>query len=460
MNPTMLSGRLPFLAFILAMSLGAAFGDGDEAEEEGDKAEVTIDTCGRLSGRRVTFSTSNRHSHGRRGMEIYESEFSIDMEVLTRNGKVLDTSSTALLSWAATTYSDGTEPPTGPVVKAWKDSLRLSDGENLLAEFAYRKDELTMARGFRKWVIRELENDSTKFWAGGLLEILAGASWPDKHFLQVLQLYGIRDSIRQGYTDAMIASLEDLTRDPADDTIARYGKRLSDSLSASKRDDQPLKLLGAKKVGTIMNDPVYPPLDSPTVFWQDSLLAVVQEEAAKPRLMRVFNPATGKWGRTSPVKYPETALSKMYQRETGYADGNGGTEYVCWRDRLGNPKDDGVGLDCSPLIQLDDSIDGGSIRNFSDLAKAGGSCAAGWGQYEFRDGGALFNRLDGNGTDYKVRWELFPGSLLSGTRKYGFELARDYPVVVSPYQDWIAYAMDSKDGKSKELWVARLKYRQ
>src|SRR5262245_43598259 len=123
MKPMGLSRRLPFLVLILAIGLGAVLGDEDGTEEDGDNTEVTVDTCGRLNGRLVTFTTSSTSHPTARVYVNYEMEYSIEMEVLTRNEGSVDTNRIPLLSWSEYETTDGYDSPTGPVVKARKDSL-------------------------------------------------------------------------------------------------------------------------------------------------------------------------------------------------------------------------------------------------------------------------------------------------------------------------------------------------
>jgi hypothetical protein len=446
--------RLLFLAVFLALGLHPIHGEeGDESQEEGDKADVTVDTCGKLDGRPVVIRSSTTHQMFSRGNEGFETAFSIDLFILKKNGKKFDTTYENLLSWSSSSFGNGVDAPMAPDVKAQKNSLKIWCGKEPV-EFHYKKDQIRMNPESRKKIIRDLERDTSHFDAAWISEILTGANWEDRHLIQVLRLYGTRDSIRLGLVDAQIETLKALADEAADDTIARYCKRLADSLVAAKKANQPIKLQGEKKIGAILNDPIYPPLDSPSVFWKDSLLVVVQEEAAKPRMMRTFDPRTGKWGKKAPVRYPETDLSGMYEKNTGTYSIGCNYEVFCWRKRLGEFSDDPCeGLDCNPLILLRDSS-GGSVESREDLVRAGGSCAAGGGRFEFTGAGTLYPL-----GDTKVSWEILPGPALHDSRKYGFELRRDYPVVVSPDQDWIAYALASKDGKSKELWVARLKYR-
>lgn len=59
-----------------------------------------------------------------------------------------------------------------------------------------------------------------------------------------------------------------------------------------------------------------------------------------------------------------------------------------------------------------------------------------------------------------MAWTIFDGSIQYSTRSVPFILKRDYPVVMSPNQKWIAYALEARNGKSIELWVAQLQYKQ
>lgn len=98
----------------------------------------------------------------------------------------------------------------------------------------------------------------------------------------------------------------------------------------------------------------------------------------------------------------------------------------------------------------------GSVENQEDLAKAGGSSAAGFGRFVFGEGGRLYRAEDG-----KVSWQVLSDSLepVFGRKSYRLDDTRDYSAVVSPNQEWVAFALRSKDGKSIELWIGRIRYR-
>jgi hypothetical protein len=268
----------------------------------------------------------------------------------------------------------------------------------------------------------------------------------------VLRAYAIGDSAAHGYVDDAIAASAEHLQAAKDKRVRKYCQRLADSLAAWKRSEQPVFLADARKAGKILTAPVYPPLDSPTVFWKDSLLCVVQEDKAKPASMRAFDPRAGKWGPKAKLTYPESGLYQMYVKQTGTWSTLCDYETFCWSKNMGAISEDPCeGISCRPLIILDDSA-GGSVRSREDLARAGGSCAAGDGRLEFIGGGRV-RIMD----SAKVAWKVLDGEAIYSPRGHGS--LREYPVVVSPNQNWIAYASESKDGKSIELWVARLKYK-
>jgi hypothetical protein len=98
----------------------------------------------------------------------------------------------------------------------------------------------------------------------------------------------------------------------------------------------------------------------------------------------------------------------------------------------------------------------GSVENAEDLARAGGSGSAGWGRYEFAEDGLLYRMKD-----RKVCWRVLPGTAtpVFGRKEYELSAKHKYQVVVPPNQEWVALALWSQDGKSIELWVGRLRYR-
>lgn len=447
--------RYVLLALIAVVLPTLPIAQEEATEEEGDKFNLSSDSCGTLDGHEVYLNTKTKHQYYSKGIQGWDHENSVDMRVLSKGGKGTDTSDIRLFSWEDS-YSgwveDDVRLANGCNIR--KKILSLMDDSFVVAEFSYKNEALELSPAFRKRIQDGMDKGDARINYRSLQTILSGYGDRYARILQTLRLYAIRDSIRSGFVDASIESMRDFMEKPCEKDLLRYCKRLSDSLSAWKESKRPLTLEGAKKVGRILNPPVYPPLDSPSVFWKDSLLTVVQEDKAKPTMMRTFDPRSGKWGAKSPVKYPESGLYQMYEKNTGTYSIACPYVTVCWSKNLGPISDDPCeGLDCGPLLVLDDSAMG-SVENKEDLLKAGGSCAANDGALEFFSGGYIKARNDST-----MAWPVFDRPPSYGSRNYEFTLTREYPVTVSPDQKWIAYALESSDGKSIELWVARLKYK-
>jgi hypothetical protein len=440
------------LAFFLAMVSAPLSADEGDAGEE-DKAEYSQESCGKLAGTPVFYDTRTEHNYGTRHNETWSNQCSIDSRTLSKGAHGPDTAYEPLLSWS--------EEVSGPMAdnsltvescKAVKNTLTLLSGQSVIAEFTYRKGQLALSPAFRKKILDGMEKNAD-IGTERLQTVLSGLEDPQIH--EALRAYALGDSAAQGYVDYTIDALAEYLNEAKDKNVRKYCKRLSDSLSAWKKSEQPVFLVEPRKAGTILAAPVYPPLDAPTVFWKDSSLCVVQESKAKPNSMRMFDPRAGKWGPKVKLKYPESGMYQMFEKNTGTWSMGCNYETYCWSKRMGPISDDPCdGISCGPLIMLDDSA-GGSVQSREDLAKAGGSCAAGDGGLEFF-GGGMVRFMDST----KVAWKVLEGDVRYDTRPYEFQLTREYPVAVSPGQDWIAYALDSKDGKSIELWVARLKYKR
>jgi hypothetical protein len=446
--------RIAFLSILFTVLAAASFGQED-AQSDDDEGETTEDTCGKWGKEWVILSASTHTDRGPRGRNRYDNKYSLNVRWTSKGEHGLDTNVTSLLSWEEeeNVWLEDNELMVNRC-KTGKKTVALYYDSTLLAEFEDKRDSLVVAPAFRRKILAGMEKGDPSIWYGPTRNILSGTGVNDSNLLAVLQVYALKDSVRNGYVDNSIDAIGEFLGTASDPTVKRSCKRLLDSLVAWKKSVQPVSLADAKKAGRILNPPVYPPLDSPTVFWKGSLLCVVQEDDAKPKMMRTFETASGKWGAKTRVEYPESGMYKMYEKNTGTYSMGCEYEHFCWSKNLGAISDDPCdGLQCGPLLILDDTAVG-SVESREDLLKAGGSCAAGNGQLEFVDEGKVRNM-----GDTKMSWNLFDKPLESGTRQYSFELQRQYPVVVSPDQNWIAYARSGKDGKGVELWVARLKYK-
>ncbi|HEX3020487.1 MAG TPA: hypothetical protein VHP36_09295 [Chitinispirillaceae bacterium] len=437
--------------FTLMLSPVIILSQEDESSE--NTPEVTVDTCGKLQGNIITYTSSLEYATYVKGYQSIDQSCSIDMMKIEQLEDYSYTSIVNLLSWKGHSWGMGPDVPYNISVEIKKNDLKLFDYDRLLGWFRYIDDTLVLAPEFRIKILNGLDSGDTTILYTGLQDIIKDSPLGDDHIFQVLQLYEIRNSIREGVIDQSIDDLKKFSVGAVDDSIRRYCTRWADSLSTYKKTFVPVKLINAKKIGTILSSPVYPPLDSPTVFWKDTLLCVVQESNTIPEFIRAFNPRNSKWGPKETLKYPESGMSKLYVKNTGTYSMACPYLTVCWNDTLGKFNDDPCdGFDCSPILMLRNP-QSGSLNNQDDLTKAGGSCAAGFGKLEFNSYGKLFWMSDTGSA-----WQIFPEEVIYGTRKYSFDLKRDYPVVVSPDQNWIAYALRTKNDSKIQLWVAQLEY--
>jgi hypothetical protein len=183
---------------------------------------------------------------------------------------------------------------------------------------------------------------------------------------------------------------------------------------------------------------------------------VAQQEGKSTTGMRTWNPRSETWSKIERIRYPETGITSLFERGCDTRKYIHTPDQDCWSRKMREPSQpDCPLLDCAPLLILDDTLLG-SVENGDDLKRAGGSSAAGWGRYRFAEDGLLYNF-----TDKRVGWRIFPGSTapVYGKKSYESNADLNYPVVVSPDQEWVAFALRSQDGKSIELWVGRLRYR-
>ncbi len=391
----------------------------------------------------------------------------------------------------------------GNELKIFNDSARNS---HLTAHFIVSKENLKLSPGFRKKILVGMYRKDTTSKYEPLLDILRGG-WRDIKMLSALGVYRVNNSIARGKYDESLVMLDSLMRDEdVDSAIRSHCRLLSHSLQALKTAKEPAHLVHAITIDSLQQPPIYPPQDSPTVFWKDERLWLVHEEHAPGQRMRCYDPKNGSWEAGKKIRYPETGLSGLFEKWTtpegtpDEAPEAGPYRYkeVCWHDKFGaNDQEAGEGLDCQPLIQLANpvpdsvrnadywypSVDwktevlryfSGSVGNETDLKRAGGSCSAQFGKLEFGERGRLYNsRYHSELWNAPVQWDIFPADIIYGRHEYpaltrpeyrdwkiNFPVTRPYPVVVSPNQNWIAFATDSNSKNGYALWVAKLEYKK
>jgi hypothetical protein len=270
------------------------------------------------------------------------------------------------------------------------------------------------------------------------------------------------DSSEYDKAEESIIKLKEQAEEAADAFTKVRCDKIKTLITNHKKQTVPFQLSGAKKIGVILEPPVYPPLDSPTVFWQDTLLCVVQTDAShKKPMMRTWNPSTAKWGPVIPARFPKCSMK-------GYI--NVFPCYYCeaeshyWHSTLELPGEEGSCdlCDCftdeRPLVSIPAQevfLFKKDVFDSSAIAVSGGSCFAGHGEYVFGEDGKVYT------TDMKISWDVQIGNTVVSNAVNFVEdrsFSASYPAVVSANQNLIAYAIQRDDNSKIELWVGRINY--
>ena len=295
-----------------------------------------------------------------------------------------------------------------------------------------------------------------------LYYILSNMSFTDMHPLRVLELVKSRKLMEAGEWDlaeANIAWLAQEASDNSDTYVTTRCEKLANEIAQYKNANIPFVLTDVHKIGTLSDNPIYPPGDNPTVFWQDNFLCVITDTSGISGKMHRYNPVQKQWGKVLPAKYPDCSMEGYYVvYPCYYCDDS--THY--WNTAIALPGEDGSCdlCDCftdpRPLISIpSDSIFIFKGGRFDSLAieRSGGSCIAGNGRYFFDNDSklCLYNS--------KISWNILPEGIVSSGNSIDIDyFYSSYPVVVSPDQKWVAYAIKQKNGEKIELWVAKLNY--
>jgi hypothetical protein len=244
----------------------------------------------------------------------------------------------------------------------------------------------------------------------------------------------------------------------SDNYVTIRCEKILNEIAQYKKTTVPLDLTNARKIGTLAEIPVYPPGSNPGIFWQDRFLCVIQTDTSeKPGKMRRYDPVRNKWGKVLPAKYPLCSLEGFYVvYPCYYCDDS--VRY--WHTSLESPGETGSCELCEcftdprPLVSIPtDStfIFKGGYDSLA-IARSGGSCIAGKGRYFFDNNKLrLYNS--------KISWNILPETIISWCTGIAEDYIYSYyPVVVSPDQNWVAYAIKPDEDGLIELWVAKLKY--
>ncbi|MBN1601640.1 MAG: hypothetical protein JW915_08530 [Chitinispirillaceae bacterium] len=453
-----------FFTFILSFShVDVVQGEKDD---ENDNIKYFTDTL--TSGvYRVIRNYVSEVSHGIGTRAGIEEELNLEFEKQSKN-EVLSLGSVKFTnSWIG--YDDPIAELVDVQITFSKDRFLLTEsscsGESSL-EFAAPHDSLVISPDF----LKKLENvvDKPKDTVTGYKNpwyILNQMQFSDMHPTLLCRLFDINaliDSSEWDQAEQSIVTLKKQAEEAGDAFVKVRCDKIKMLIAHHKKQTVPFRLSGIKKIGIILEDPIYPPLDSPTVFWQDTLLCVVQTDATHEKpMMRTWNHSTAKWGPVIPARIPKCSMKGYITVYPCYYC-NDETHY--WHSALELPGEGGPCdlCDCftdeRPLVSLPaeevflfkkDDFDS------SVIAASGGSCIAGYGAYVFGENGKVYSK------DMKISWDMKLGNIAS-SNAYDFvnerSITASYPVVVSANQHLVAYAIKRKDNNKIELWVSRISY--
>jgi hypothetical protein len=441
---------------------------GQESDEADDNNKHFTDTVTSGVYRIIrNYSSEINHYVGTRAG--IEEELNLDFEKKSKVEVISLGSVKFTNSW------DGFDDPIAELsdvqIKISKDRFLLtensSSGESSI-EFAAPHDSLVISPDLFKKLERTVDNPKdTVTGYKNPWYLLNQMQFSDIHPALLCHLFDVNaliDSSEWDKAEESIIKLKEQAEEAGDAFIKIRCDKIKALIANHKIETVPFQLSGAKKIGVILEPPVYPPVDTPTVFWQDTLLCVMQTDAThKNPMMRTWDPSTAKWGPVVPARIPICSMEGYISVfPCNYC--NNETHY--WHTALELPGEEGSCdlCDCftdeRPLV----SIPSKNVFMFQKdgydsamIALAGGSCIAGHGEYVFGEDGKVYT------TDMKTSWDLQLGNI-AGSNATNFinerSITASYPVVVSANQSLIAYAIQRDDNSKFELWVARIMYKK
>jgi hypothetical protein len=196
-----------------------------EDESSEDTPEVTVDTCGKLNGNIITYTSSMEYNNHVKGYQSIDQSCSIDMMKIEQLKDYSDTSIIHLLSWKGYSWGIGPNAPYNISIEIQKNDFKLFNYGELLGWFRYINDSLTFAPEFQKKILKGLDNGDTSILYSGLKDIIKDSPVGDNHIFQILQLYEIRNSIRKKLIDQSIDDLKKFLVEAVDDSIRLYCTR-------------------------------------------------------------------------------------------------------------------------------------------------------------------------------------------------------------------------------------------
>jgi hypothetical protein len=454
------------VAFIASLSFidGAMGQEADNTDDDNNNNFTDTVASGPYRVIRTYSSEVNHYIGTRAGIE---EELNLDFEKQLKEEVVSLGSVKFTNSWVG--YDDPVAELSDVQIKISKDRFLLtetsSSGESSI-EFAARYDSLVISPDLLKKLEKAVDNPKdTVTGYKNPRYFLSQMQFADMHptlLCNLLDVNALIDSSEWDQAEGSVTKLKEQAEEANDAFVKIRCDKIKTAIANHKKQTVPFQLSGAKKIGVILEPPVYPPLDSPTVFWQDTLLCVMQTDTThKKPMMRTWNPATSKWGPVVPARIPQCSMEGYISVHTCYYCDE---ESHYWHSALELPGEEGSCdlCDCftdqRPLVSIPskkvflfkkDEFDSAMI------AVSGGSCIAGHGEYVFGEDGKFYTK------DMKTSWDIQMGNIVVSWANNFVEdmsFTASYPVVVSANQNLVAYAIQRDNNSKIELWVARINY--
>jgi hypothetical protein len=437
--------------------------DSDDSNDNNNNLTDTV-TSGSYRVIRNYTSETNQYIGTKAGIE---EGLTLDFEKIVKDDAIPLGSVSFTNSWVG--FDDPVAELSDVKIKISRDRFLLtetsSSGESSI-ELTAPHDSLVISPDLLKKLEKAVDNpkDTVKGYKNPRY-LLSQMEFSDKHptlLCHLLDINTLIDSSEWDIAEDSVTGLKGQAEEAGDAFVKGRCDKILTLIANHKKQTVPFQLSGAKKVGIILENPVYPPVDSPTVFWQDTLLCVMQTDTThKKPMMRTWNPATSKWGPVVPARIPQCSMEGYISVHTCYYCDE---ESHYWHSALELPGEEGSCdlCDCftdqRPLVSIPskkvflfkkDEFDSAMI------AVSGGSCIAGHGEYVFGEDGKFYTK------DMKTSWDIQMGNIVVSWANNFVEdmsFTASYPVVVSANQNLVAYAIQRDNNSKIELWVARINY--
>jgi len=129
---------------LFALMLSPVIILSQEEESFENTPEITIDTCGKLNGNIITYTSSMEYTNHIKGYQSIDQSCSIDMIKIEHFEDYSDTSFIHLLSWKGHSWGIGPNMPYNIIIEIKNNDLKIFDYGELLGWFRYINDSLPL----------------------------------------------------------------------------------------------------------------------------------------------------------------------------------------------------------------------------------------------------------------------------------------------------------------------------